>query len=128
MPAVADIDADGDLDLFVRNCDPRRRRRLWQPGLRNDDAPAASAVRIRLEGDGNCPTATPSARSLARISDRVLVRQLSTVNGAAQSEAVLHFGLRRHPDRRADRLLAGSRTETLTDRPPASTCWSRPGP
>ena len=119
MPAVADIDADGDLDLFVRNCDPASDAagfgslRLY----RNDDAPAASAVRIRLEGDGSLSNRDAfGAVAKARIGDRVLVRQLSTVNGAAQSEAVLHFGLGDAP--RIDELTVywpGGRTETLTD-------------
>lgn len=119
MPATADVDGDGDLDLFVRNCDPASEAagfgtlRLY----RNDSGADAQSVRLRLEGDGSLSNRNAfGAVVKARVGDRVMVRQLSTVNGAAQSEAVLHFGL--GDASQLDEVTVywpGGRTETLTD-------------
>ncbi|MEC7983719.1 MAG: CRTAC1 family protein [Myxococcota bacterium] len=93
MPAFADVDKDGKLDLLVRNCDPGTQQyqypslRLYKNQSQNDNSLA-----IRLQGNQS-PRDAVGAKVTIRIGESIQVREIDTVSGAAQSEMMAFFGL-----------------------------------
>jgi len=95
MPATGDIDQDGDIDVFVRNCDPGTPDHQY-PSLRlfenggNDNR----SLKVFLSGDGvRSASDAIGAKVRVTLPDSFQVRELESVSGAAQSELVAHFGL-----------------------------------
>jgi len=96
MPAFADVNADGKLDILVRNCDPGTVHYQY-PSLRlfeNRMADAGNGLRIEVVGDGvNSNRDAVGTKIQVRIGDTVMVREIDTVAGASQSEMAAFFGL-----------------------------------
>jgi hypothetical protein len=96
MPAFADVNADGKLDILVRNCDPGTVHYQY-PSLRlfeNRMADAGNGLRIEVVGDGvNSNRDAVGTKIEVRIGDTVMVREIDTVAGASQSEMAAFFGL-----------------------------------
>ena len=93
MPAFADVDKDGKLDLLVRNCDPGTDKYTY-PSLRlyKNQSSNDNALAIRLTGKTSSRDAV-GAKVRIRIGDTIQVREIDTVSGAAQSEMMAFFGL-----------------------------------
>ena len=93
MPAFADVDQDGRLDLLVRNCDPGTPQYQY-PSLRlyKNKAANDNSISISLQGVESNRDAV-GAKVTIRIGDTIQVREIDTVSGAAQSEMVAFFGL-----------------------------------
>ena len=93
MPAFADVDQDGKLDLLVRNCDPGTDKYTY-PSLRlyKNQSSNDNALAVRLTGKTSSRDAV-GAKVRIRIGDTVQVREIDTVSGAAQSEMMAFFGL-----------------------------------
>jgi hypothetical protein len=96
MPAFADVDQDGKVDLLVRSCDPGTPQYQY-PSLRlykNQMAEAGNNLKITLTGDGiNSNRDAVGAKITVRIGDTIMVREIDTVSGASQSEMAAFFGL-----------------------------------
>lgn len=96
MPAFADVNADGKVDILVRNCDPGTEHYQY-PSLRlfeNRMEAAGNGLRIAVEGDGvNSNRDAVGTKIQVRIGDSVMVREIDTVAGASQSEMAAFFGL-----------------------------------
>jgi len=96
MPAFADVNADGKLDILVRNCDPGTEHYQY-PSLRlfeNRMDNAGNGLRIEVEGDGvNSNRDAVGTKIEVHIGDAVMVREIDTVAGASQSEMAAFFGL-----------------------------------
>ena len=96
MPAFADVNADGKLDILVRNCDPGTVHYQY-PSLRlfeNRMADAGNGLRIEVVGDGvNSNRDAVGTKIEVRVGDTVMVREIDTVAGASQSEMAAFFGL-----------------------------------
>jgi hypothetical protein len=93
MPAFADVDNDGRLDLLVRNCDPGTKHYeypsllLYKNQSTNKNSLSVSLVGVESNADA------VGAKVQIRIGDDIQVREIDTVSGAAQSEMVAYFGL-----------------------------------
>lgn len=96
MPAFADVNSDGKVDILVRNCDPGTEHYTY-PSLRlfeNTMENAGNGLRIELKGDGvNSNRDAVGAKVEIRVGDTVMVREIDTVAGASQSEMAAYFGL-----------------------------------
>ena len=99
MPAIADVNVDGKLDLFVRNCDPGTKHYQY-PSLRlfqNQMEDIGKELHISLTGDGVASNRDAvGAKVTVKIGDSVMVREIDTVYGASQSEMKAFFGLGNH--------------------------------
>ncbi|HMB70131.1 MAG TPA: CRTAC1 family protein, partial [bacterium] len=84
--AVADFDADGDLDIVANNFN-------HEPYLYRNDTDGGNAVRIRLRGTAAAHDAF-GTRVEVRTPERTWHRRLAGAEGyLTQSEAVVHVGL-----------------------------------
>jgi len=95
MPAFADVDHDGRLDLLVRSCDPGTAQYQY-PSLRLYQNQHASdkSLRVTLVGDGILSNRDAvGAKIMVRIGEQIMVREIDTVIGAAQSDMSAFFGL-----------------------------------
>ena len=95
MPAFADVDQDGRLDLLVRSCDPGTSQYQY-PSLRlyQNQHASNNSLRVTLIGDGiSSNRDAVGAKVTVRIGDQVMVREIDTVIGAAQSDMSAFFGL-----------------------------------
>lgn len=98
MPAIADVDGDGKVDLFVRNCDPGTKHYQY-PSLRlfknqMSDSDIGNGLQISLTGDGvNSNRDAVGAKITVKIGEQIMVREIDTVYGASQSEMKAFFGL-----------------------------------
>lgn len=96
MPAFADVNADGKLDILVRNCDPGTVHYQY-PSLRlfeNRMEDAGNGLRIEVVGDGvNSNRDAVGTKIEVHVGDTVMVREIDTVAGASQSEMAAFFGL-----------------------------------
>lgn len=96
MPAIADVNGDGKVDLFVRNCDPGTKHYQY-PSLRlfqNQMEGIGNGLQISLTGDGvNSNRDAVGAKITVKIGDQIMVREIDTVYGASQSEMKAFFGL-----------------------------------
>ena len=96
MPAFADVDQDGKVDLLVRSCDPGTQQYQY-PSLRlykNQMSQAGNNLRITLTGDGVHSNRDAIGAKVTIVVDGVtMVREIDTVSGAVQSEMAAFFGL-----------------------------------
>lgn len=96
--AVADFDADGDVDILVNTNGGRARL------YRNDAAQGSSGIRIRVVGGAGSPPDAFGAKVVVAAGGK---RQTAWVRGghsyASQSESILTFGLGAAP--RADEVV-----------------------
>ena len=96
MPAFADVDQDGKIDLLVRSCDPGTQQYQY-PSLRlykNQMSQAGNNLKITLTGDGVHSNRDAIGAKVTVVVDGVtMVREIDTVSGAAQSEMAAFFGL-----------------------------------
>jgi hypothetical protein len=96
MPAFADVNLDGKLDLLVRSCDPGTSQYQY-PSLRlykNQMVDSGKNLKITLTGDGiNSNRDAVGAKITVRVGEKIMVREIDTVSGASQSEMAAFFGL-----------------------------------
>lgn len=95
MPAFADVNQDGRLDLLVRSCDPGTSQYQY-PSLRlyQNQHASNNSLRVTLIGDGVASNRDAvGAKVTVRIGEQVMVREIDTVIGAAQSDMSAFFGL-----------------------------------
>jgi hypothetical protein len=97
MASVADVNLDGKPDVILRNCDPGTPAYTY-PSLRiyqnQSTAPEQLAIQLRGNGvDTNVDSIGAQIRVFAKAGSAPMIRELATVNGAAQSENVAFFGL-----------------------------------
>lgn len=96
MPAIADVNGDGKVDIFVRNCDPGTDAYQY-PSLRlfeNQGTTVGNALHISLRGDGvSSNKDAVGAKITVEVEGRMMVREIDTVAGAAQSQMMAFFGL-----------------------------------
>ena len=96
MPAFADVNSDGKVDILIRNCDPGTEHYTY-PSLRlfeNRMTDAGNGLRITVQGDGvNSNRDAVGAKVEIRVGDTIMVREIDTVAGASQSEMAAFFGL-----------------------------------
>lgn len=92
--ATADLNRDGKMDLVLRNGDPGTSKNM-HPSVQvfmNNRNDGNNSVMVALKGTKSNRDAF-GAIVKAKIQDKTYVRHLVANNGAAQSEAILHFGL-----------------------------------
>lgn len=95
MPAFADVDQDGRLDLLVRSCDPGTAQYQY-PSLRlyQNQHASSNSLRVTLIGDGvHSNKDAVGAKVIIKMDNKVMVREIDTVIGAAQSDMSAFFGL-----------------------------------
>ena len=95
MPAFADVNQDGRLDLLVRSCDPGTSQYQY-PSLRlyQNQHASNNSLRVTLIGDGVASNRDAvGAKITVRIGEQLMVREIDTVIGAAQSDMSAFFGL-----------------------------------
>ena len=98
MASVADLNLDGRPDLVLRNCDPGTTAYTF-PSLRvfqNQLPETASQLAIKLQGNGvdtNRDAIGAQIKIYLEGQEAPMIRELATVNGAAQSENIAFFGL-----------------------------------
>lgn len=94
IATTADLNRDGKMDLILRNADPGsdKNRFASVQVFMNQNAINNKSVILSLEGARSNRDAI-GAIVEAQIKDKKLVRHLIANNGAAQSQAILHFGL-----------------------------------
>lgn len=95
MPAFADVNQDGRLDLLVRSCDPGTSQYQY-PSLRlyQNQHASNNSLRVTLAGDGIASNRDAvGAKVTVRIGEQIMVREIDTVIGAAQSDMSAFFGL-----------------------------------
>lgn len=94
VAALLDYDHDGRVDLVLRNADPADLRHAFRPlvMLRNRGVDGRKSLAVTLQGaDGD--TAKYAARVTVECGGRRQTREIHSVEGATQSEAVAYFGL-----------------------------------
>jgi hypothetical protein len=98
MPAFADVNKDGKLDVLVRNCDPGTEHYQY-PSLRlfeNRLESAGNGLRVEVRGDGvNSNRDGVGTKVEVQVGDTIMVREIDSVAGASQSEMAAFFGLGR---------------------------------
>ena len=96
MPAFADMDKDGKVDLLVRSCDPGTPQYQY-PSLRyykNTSNNANNQLTVTLQGNGTESNRDAvGAKITLTVGDTTMVREIDTVAGAVQSEMAAFFGL-----------------------------------
>ena len=93
MPAIADLNRDGKLDLILRNADPGYAKDQFSPvEIYKNQAGSTNAVTIKLKGIDSNPDGVGAILD-ARIEDKKLRRQMIGSSGTVQSERIIHFGL-----------------------------------
>ena len=93
MPAIADLNRDGKLDLILRNADPGYAKDQFSPvEIYKNQSGLTNAVTIKLKGVDSNPDGVGAILD-ARIENKKLKRQLIGSSGTVQSERIIHFGL-----------------------------------
>jgi hypothetical protein len=90
--AVADIDADGRQDLFLRHCDPAPGRSFETVTLLRNTSETGKSLNVYLQGKRSNRDGF-GAKVTAWIGDRRIVREVRAVSGATQGEPSAFVGL-----------------------------------
>ncbi|MBM3464877.1 MAG: CRTAC1 family protein [Armatimonadetes bacterium] len=96
MPAIADYNKDGKVDLFLRNADPGVKEH-WYSSLnllQNNTDTSNQSLTVYLKGDGK-KTNRDAVGTIVTIwtGGKKQVREVIALNGASQSEMGAFFGL-----------------------------------